>query len=541
LTAGVIPAQQPIPLLPPPGSTPGATQSAQANAEPEVLARGPVHEAFATTAEAPVASPLVPKQPPEPIDELPPDQKPDGTNVQWIPGYWHWDDDAGQFAWISGFWRNTPPGRVWVPGSWRDTRGGWQWAAGFWQEAPPPQAQQPLQPEIQYLPPPPETIETGPSVQAPTVTSFYVPGSWVWRGRYVWRPGFWIEYRPGWVWVPAHFRWTPVGYVYVDGYWDYALAQRGVLFAPVYFPRPVYTQVGFVYTPAYVVSEPCMMGAMFVRRGWGCYYFGDYFAPAYTTTGYTAWCGAVGRNGAFTVGFGVGRSWGYDPLWTYYSVTYRNTPAWSSGVGTLYTGRFDGTLARPPVTLVQQNTVINNIVNVNVTNVTNNITVVNKSVTVNNKDVTSMTMIAPVKFAKDLHPEAKIQTVSAQVRREDAVHAKQIQTVAIQRTKLETAAAVRPVTKATDVPQTLKLDVPKTVITKATVTDEKLLPPANPHKDPKAALKVDPRVEHKIDPHPVFNGKFDPKIDPKNPLPKIDPKHDPKLDTKPKIDPNPKP
>ncbi len=554
LTAGVLPAQQPIPLLPPPGSQPGAAQPAQPvqpaqgdATEPEVMARGPVHEAFASTSEAPAATPIVAKQPPDPSEEMPPDQKPEGDNVQWLPGYWHWDDDGSQYIWISGFWRNTPPGRVWLPGSWRQVQTGWQWVGGFWQEAPPQKAQQPQQqPEIQYLAPPPESIEVGPTVVAPTTTSIYVPGSWVWRSRYVWRPGFWIEYRPGWIWVPAHFRWTPAGYVFIDGFWDYPLANRGILFAPVYFPRPVYAQVGFVYTPAYVVSEPCMVGALFVRRGWGCYYFGDYFAPQYTTVGFTAWCGTIGRNGTFAVGFGVGRSWGYDPLWSYYSVAHRGTPGWSVSVNAVYSGRYTGTVARPPVTLVQQNTVINHITNVNVTNVTNNITVVNKNVTVNNKNVTDVTMVAPVKVAKDLHPEAKIQTISLQARKDEVVHTKQIQAIGVQRTKLETVAAARPVLKATDPPQTLKLDVPKTVMAKSQVVDVKQAPPAaDPHKDPKGAAKIDPKVEIKPDPHSIFSPKaeltpkldpkFDskfPKIDPKGPLPKGDPKHDPKTDPK---------
>ena len=101
----------------------------------------------------------------------------------------------------------------------------------------------------------------------------------------MWRPGFWIEYRPNWVWVPAHYRWTPLGYVFVDGYWDYPLATRGVLFAPVVFRAAGLRQPAFVYTPAYVVSEPCMVGALFVRRGYGGYYFGDYFDPRYATVG----------------------------------------------------------------------------------------------------------------------------------------------------------------------------------------------------------------------------------------------------------------
>ena len=34
---------------------------------------------------------------------------------------------------------------------------------------------------------------------------------------------------------PAHYVWAPRGYVFVDGYWDYSLGRRGVLFAPVSF------------------------------------------------------------------------------------------------------------------------------------------------------------------------------------------------------------------------------------------------------------------------------------------------------------------
>src|SRR5262249_39633132 len=85
----------------------------------EVLARGPVHEAFAEPSiRGPRPTPVVPKKPPEAIEELPPDQKPEGNNVQWIPGYWAWDDDRNDFLWVSGIWRDIPPGQQWVPGHW---------------------------------------------------------------------------------------------------------------------------------------------------------------------------------------------------------------------------------------------------------------------------------------------------------------------------------------------------------------------------------------------------------------------------------------
>src|SRR5947209_20548070 len=59
----------------------------------EVEARGPVHEAFAEPyTPRPEASPVVPQQPPDPVEEMPPDQRPEGADVRWIPAYWAWDD-----------------------------------------------------------------------------------------------------------------------------------------------------------------------------------------------------------------------------------------------------------------------------------------------------------------------------------------------------------------------------------------------------------------------------------------------------------------
>src|SRR5262249_4395762 len=44
----------------------------------EVLARGPVHEAFATPTTEPAPTKAVAKKPPKPLDELPPEEKPEG-------------------------------------------------------------------------------------------------------------------------------------------------------------------------------------------------------------------------------------------------------------------------------------------------------------------------------------------------------------------------------------------------------------------------------------------------------------------------------
>ncbi len=195
----------------------------------EVLARGPIHEAFAQPMNAqPAPGPVAPKQPPEPFEEVSPDQKPEGDNVQWISGYWSWDEESNDYVWVSGFWRVPPPGRTWLAGHWQPIDNGWQWVAGFWVAA--------NHQEFKYLPPPPPTIDQGPSTPAPDENSTYVSGCWSYQqSRYYWRPGYWVSDQPDWVWNPAHYVWTPSGCLYNDGYWDHPLEGRGLLFAPVRF------------------------------------------------------------------------------------------------------------------------------------------------------------------------------------------------------------------------------------------------------------------------------------------------------------------
>ncbi len=456
---------------------------AQENKEIEVLARGPVHEAFAATLEVQKNPIVVTKIPPEPIEELPPDQKPEGENVQWVPGYWHFDEDREDYIWISGFWRVPPPGRVWMPGSWREVRGGYQWAHGFWQDAQPeaPQGQ------LEYLSAPPAPIEVAPSIPAPSETHIYVPGTWVWRThRYVWRPGFWVDHRPGWVWVPSHYRWTPAGYVFIEGYWDMPLAERGVLFAPVYVPQSVYFRPSFVYTPTFVVSEPALYTSLFVRRGWGCYYFGDYYDARYSNFGFSSWCPNV-RGSGFGVSIGFGRSIGYDPLWDYYRVAYRNNIGWAAGINSIYTGRFNGTLARPPRTLVQQNVIVNNI-----TNVTNNTNIVNNNTNIVNNQImlTTLNNVAKSNQAialKPIRPEQRVQ---------EQQFAQEIKKVSAQRKQIETSFVDRgqiPL-KANIAPQSAKIDFSKAAVQRAQ------MPPLKYARTTETTLGGQPPVSNKPSP-----------------------------------------
>ena len=302
----------------------------------QVLTRGPVHEAFAETVTFdPEPGIAVTKAPPELIEELPPDQRPDGVNVDWIPGYWAWDDERNDFLWVSGTWRSLPPGREWVPGYWGRTSQGFQWTSGYWADA---QAT-----EIEYLPEPPGTVERGPNIAPPSADDSWIPGSWVWyQGRYAWRPGYWITVRADWDWVPAHYVWAPRGYVFVDGYWDYSVERRGVLFAPVYFDSGVYVRRGFTYSPATVINLSVFSDHLFVRPRYSHYYFGDYYARSYRDSGFYA-----------SFSFHSARK-GYDPVYAQQRWRHRQDPEWGRRVEANFSYRRDHEDARPRRTLAAQ-------------------------------------------------------------------------------------------------------------------------------------------------------------------------------------------
>ena len=121
-----------------------------AQEQPEVLTRGPVHEAFAEPVNLQVQAGLVaPQQPPANIEEMPPAERPEGAQFVWVPGYWSWDGDRNAYIWVSACWRAAPPNMDWVPGYWAQVPEGWEWVAGFWAPA---SAQR-----IEYLPAPPGT------------------------------------------------------------------------------------------------------------------------------------------------------------------------------------------------------------------------------------------------------------------------------------------------------------------------------------------------------------------------------------------------
>jgi hypothetical protein len=375
----------------------------------EVQARGPIHEAYAALTCDPVPSKLVPKRPPDAIEELPPAEKPEG-NALWIGGYWAWDDDSNDFLWVSGTWRIPPPNKTWVAGYWREQGGEWQWVAGFWTNEASADEQ-----EITYLPQPPAPPDVAPPPKPVNQESFFVPGTWVWVGdRYAWRAGYWARVQPGYVWVNDHYRWTPSGVVYIAGYWDLALKSRGILYAPVII-RPSVVQVGFVYTPAYAVRDVVVVDSLFVRPTTCHYYFGDYYGPSYRTLGYES-CVVYSQRR-------------YDSIIVYERYERRADPTWVSLQINLFNDRSCGRAAVPPRTLVQQQNIINNTVVNN-----NNTTIVNNNTTV----VNNITMIAPTNVVTQTK-NMKTVVIDNSARQQVKQQAVAVQKTATQRSTTEVA------------------------------------------------------------------------------------------------------
>jgi hypothetical protein len=278
---------------------------------------------------------IVTSQPPAAVEEVPPTQKPEG-NYLWIPGYWAFDQDRNHYIWVSGVWRIAPPGTAWVPGYWNQVANGYQWTSGYWAAA---SVATGATQETEYLPAPPQSLETGASSPQPTVDHFWIPGYWQWYGgRYAWRAGYWGRAQADWVWIPARYVWTPSGYVFIAGHWDYCMAQRGLAFCPVYFNTPLYTQTGYYYTPSVCIQTSVLNDYLFCRPAYCHYYFGDYYDPRYVSIGIYPW-------------FSVGVRIGYEPCFVHDRWYYgRTDPRWEANLRVNYNYRVAHVDARPPRT-----------------------------------------------------------------------------------------------------------------------------------------------------------------------------------------------
>ncbi len=319
----------------------------------EVLITGPLHEAFAEQfTNQPRPGLIVKKEPPQPIDEVPPEYRPEGYDIVWIPGYWGWDPEREDFLWVTGVWRQAPPDRNWIPGYWAQVTDGFQWISGFWQLT--------SVAEIEYLPKPPDPIEASPSSEAPSENHFWIPGQWSYaNNNYQWRAGYWTEGYPDWVWVPDRYVWTPGGYIYRTGYWDYLLAERGTVFCPVYWSTPVNN---YRFRPYYAINTGAnLLANLFVNPYYNHYYFGNYYGSQYLGQSMYPWV-------TFTQQSNL-----YDPLFGYYRTQYRDA-AYLQRITRLHNYYASNPAFQPPRTLaLQQQRLGNNVTNINNINSNNSL------------------------------------------------------------------------------------------------------------------------------------------------------------------------
>jgi WXXGXW repeat (2 copies) len=473
----------------------------------DVLTRGPLHEAYAAPeALDPKPAPIVPKEPPQPIEEMPPEQKPEGSHVIWISGYWAWDDETAQYLWISGFWRDVPPGKRWIAGHWTTVAGGgWQWASGCWADE--------AQTEVNYVPAPPPTLETGPSTAAPDADQFYSPGCWVYVERkYRWRPGFWLRNRADLVYVPAHYVWTSAGYIFVDGYWDYQLTRRGLLFCPIRFTANVFLRPGWRLASRFIVYPEVIVSALFVRIDLHRYCFGDYFDARFLQHGFVPW-----------VDYRLHRNIP-EPLFRQYAWSNRKEVNWERDLRKVYDDRRTGIALRPPASMAEQQRFLRELA-------------ANKGVKVGER----MIAVADVKTAeRNLHMVSTLAAVDKRVVLKTLTkeqHAQVLKTVAhhaevVQVRKVTEAKIVKenPVFKPSDAHQVVKLPAipphlvaPKTVMMPTAPVipkhEERVVPKYEPPKSPKLGTKplhgrIDPplpemRAEARwIDGRPDVNRRF---------------------------------
>jgi hypothetical protein len=189
-------SQEPEPLpLPQSGAKPKPESS---DSRVTVIEKAPIHEGFAQPgAQIRGKGMTAPKAPPLPVNEIPPEPKPEGASMKWIPGYWAWDAERTDFIWVCGCYRNTPSERTWEPGRWKETKKEWTYFPGYWR----PTDGKTL---AANLPEPPAVKEEAPVAPKDNPNAMWVPGIWEYKdSKFEWQPGYWPASRERMIWQQA--------------------------------------------------------------------------------------------------------------------------------------------------------------------------------------------------------------------------------------------------------------------------------------------------------------------------------------------------
>lgn len=244
----------------------------------EPLEHGHVHEAFMNVESPITLLTAIPQKPPEPLNEVIPEQK-DGRTV-WVPGYWEWSMDLKEFVWCSGSWRVPPPDHQWIAGKWIKADAGWVRTKGFWSTK--------KESQLSYIQQsPPDVYDENPG-KPQNKDDFWMSGYWQWNGsRYIWYSGKWEKLDRDWIYVPAKYVWREQGYVFVEPFWDWPLDERGTAYACVKVPSG---QTSISYPPSLIVDTMTILDdCLLCYPNYYCFYYYYHFFYVDWWVG-CAWC-----------------------------------------------------------------------------------------------------------------------------------------------------------------------------------------------------------------------------------------------------------
>ena len=301
--------------------------------------------------------------------------------------------------------------------------------------------------------------------------------------------------------------WAPRGYVFVDGYWDYSVNRRGVLFAPVFFDASVLARRGFVYSPTTVIDPGVFGDQLFVRPSCGQYYFGDYYAAGYAAAGYYP---------SFSY---QSRHYGYDPFYAHQSWEHRSDPNWGRNVQASFQYRRDHQDARPPRTLTAQNTFVAGAGNSR------------------NRGFVAATSLD--QLAKRQNGPLRFQPVTKAEQQQFAQHGQEIQKFRDDRRGLEAKTAnspTNPPAKGFE-PSRVKLPVSPLASKPENLAGRDHASPGA-HQVLKPDLGAEPKPRGEVQPRPNLEPRPEPKATPR---PTLEPKAQPRPNLEPKAEPRPAP
>lgn len=219
--------------------------------------KGPLHEAFVTPVTEDYVLQAIPSAPPAPVQERVEQNTRSGEIF--IPGYWNYDENTGDFIWVSGVFRVPPPGHQWISGYWKEFEEGYVRIPGFWSTN--------SLDKITYLPSPPPS-QVNEDVAYPSQKDlFFAPGYWGYSAQsrsYVWHPGHWEQLNTEYVFVPARYIWSPDGYIFVAAHWDLPLAKRGRAFVNLRIPEAK-DRGTLTFEPSVVLDEPAILHKLMLR------------------------------------------------------------------------------------------------------------------------------------------------------------------------------------------------------------------------------------------------------------------------------------